>query len=174
MHSIKKLSFVVPMLLLGSHAHISYLDNGTYTSLSTAWPYLDTVIARTFKTNFECPLLPSWQRLSFNGSVSSAYVGIGIPNIIIIVNDCLDLWVIGAHLIVPDKYSKVDTINSSELDTNVLISKNYIAYKVLTLELTNIRPFLEPSGVISGYSLLSIYVNVTQASDVYLVLCPTE
>ncbi len=61
--------------------HVPFLDDGTHTSLTTAWKFPDALQTRFLMLTFDCPSVTSWSKVTITEETPWIAVGVGLPNI---------------------------------------------------------------------------------------------
>ncbi|KAL6250157.1 hypothetical protein RBB50_002458 [Rhinocladiella similis] len=161
-----------------TEAHRPHLDDGTHVSITNAWEWPDTSIARILMTTQECPSLPVYTKITITNVSAPVAVSIGIPNITTLYDYRPSLWFIGKSVIIPETYQTDSDIckhgllpNATGLQPRVPRGFNAVEYPAEASKL--FRGFSE-SDLISGYAILGANVTVSAPGEVFVVLQPTE
>lgn len=166
----------VPFLLGSTIAHILHLDDGTHTSLATAWEFENDVTTRVFLASFDCPSTAVYAKVDINNTW--AVIGVGLPNVTSLYDYRPSLWAIGKTVLSPKDYQTDVARQSMGITTrgsfmpNVPRGFNAVEYPTEGTPL--FQPFDEEDSGISGYGLIGANVTLSEPGEVYLVLQPLE
>lgn len=168
---------VTTSLWLGTAlAHRPHLDNGTHTSITTAWTFPDTTITRIWLLTFDCPSEAVYGKVTITDPSVPLTVGMGIPNETALFDYRPSLWAVGKTVVVPDSYKTERAASSSSgLAESV---QPHIPYNFNAVEFpsegNNIFKGHGENGEVIRYDLLLVNITVSAPGDVYLVLQPQE
>ena len=176
-------SFLYASLLLlaatsGVGAHRPHLDNGLHTSVSSAWEWPDTTIARILMTTQDCPSAAVYTKVTITNTSTSVAVSLGIPNVTTLYDYRPSLWFMGRTLVTPKGYQTDSDRCQQGLAINATgfrprVPRGFTALEYASAGSGVFRGFSE-SDLISGYALLSANITVSAPGEVYVVLQPNE